>query len=140
MTAKQKFKKETVAKALYKAGTILGAAQILKCDRQTVYNYLKRYPELEEAVYEAKERLCDIAEAGLASNIHSKHPASIFFFLKTFGKNRGYVERQEVTGKDGENLFKQAADEFEHSIAQKLKAATATKVPKKPKRGRKSKS
>ncbi len=27
------------------------------------------------------------------------------FFLKTQGKSRGYIERQEITGADGKKLF-----------------------------------
>ena len=30
---------------------------------------------------------------------------SIFFFLKTLGKNRGFVERIESTGKDGKDII-----------------------------------
>ena len=43
----------------------------------------------------------DTAEDALMTNVGERHPASVFFVLKTLGKQRGYVERLETTGKDG---------------------------------------
>tara|TARA_R110000787_G_scaffold165742_2_gene278817 strand:- start:38 stop:394 length:357 start_codon:yes stop_codon:yes gene_type:complete len=104
MAKTDKFKKDEIATALEKAGTVSGAAQILGCNRRTVYTYMKKYPVLEDAIHDARERLLDIAESALMSNIKDKHPSSVFFFLKTMGKNRGYVERIENTGKNGEPI------------------------------------
>ena len=46
----------------------------------------------------------DFAESALHDNIKNGKEASIIFYLKTKGKNRGYVERQEITGKEGEPI------------------------------------
>jgi hypothetical protein len=46
----------------------------------------------------------DFAESSLHKQIQSGVPASTIFYLKTRGKGRGYIERQEITGRDGEPL------------------------------------
>ena len=53
-------------------------------------------PEYREAVRLLDERTIDFAESHLHALIKDKNPAATIFFLKTKGKNRGYVERQEV--------------------------------------------
>jgi len=37
----------------------------------------------------------------LFENIRDGKTSETIFYLKTKGKNRGYVERQEITGADG---------------------------------------
>jgi len=103
-TGTRKFTKKEIVSALAKAGTKLGAAKILGCHRDTITTYMRRDPEIADAVQEARENLIDIAEIGLMRNVSDRHPASIFFTLKTLGKDRGYVERTETTGKDGAPL------------------------------------
>lgn len=97
----EKFTHEEIIIALSKAGTISGAAIILGCDRSTVATYQNKHPEIRAAVIEAKEKLLDIAESELMKNVKRGHPSSVFFTLKTLGKNRGYVERVESTGAEG---------------------------------------
>ena len=43
----------------------------------------------------------DFAESELMKLIKDGNVAATIFFLKTQGKARGYIERQEVTGADG---------------------------------------
>jgi hypothetical protein len=45
------------------------------------------------------------AQAILIKNIKEGNTAELLFYLKTQGKSRGYVERQETTGADGEPLI-----------------------------------
>lgn len=100
--ANERFTAEEVAKAIEQSKGILAvAARSLSCNRGTVDNYIKRYPTVKKAFDEANETTIDFVESKLLKNIDDGDTASIIFFLKTKGKNRGYVERQEISGKDG---------------------------------------
>ena len=85
-------------------GLISQAATHLHCDRGTIYDYMKRYPEIRDALKDEREAMTDVAELALYSRIIAGEGWAICFYLKTQGKGRGYVERHEVTGKDGEAL------------------------------------
>lgn len=99
---RQRYTKEAVEEALKKSGGLAsGAARILDCSVQTVLNYIKRFPELEEIRRDVVTRVVDKAEAGLFQLVSEGDRTSIIFTLKTLGRNRGYSERHEVTGKDG---------------------------------------
>lgn len=92
----QRFTKQQIAEALEKAaGFQTVAAQILKCDRMTIANYLKRYPELAEIHTNVVDTFLDKAELKLQGQIEKGNMAAIIFYLKTKGKTRGYVERVE---------------------------------------------
>jgi hypothetical protein len=43
----------------------------------------------------------DTAESALFNQIKEGNVTSIIFYLKTKGRRRGYVERQEISGPDG---------------------------------------
>jgi hypothetical protein len=64
--------------------------------RQTHYNWLKSDPEYREQCAALEERTVDFVESHLHKLIRDGNPAATIFFLKTKGKNRGYVERQEI--------------------------------------------
>ena len=71
-----KFTEDQIAKALIKSATVTGAAQILGCTRKTIYDYMKKYPDLKDAIHDAREQMLDVAETALMSNIKDKHPSS----------------------------------------------------------------
>jgi hypothetical protein len=50
------------------------------------------------------EELNDIAELKLRQAVQKGEPWSIKYQLSTQGKKRGYIERQEITGEDGNEL------------------------------------
>lgn len=84
-------------------GLIALAAAQLGCSRATVYNYIKRYPELEEVVNGEREKLIEEAIVGLRAGIGKGEPWAVCFTLKTLGKDWGFSERTEHrhTGEDG---------------------------------------
>jgi hypothetical protein len=76
----------------------------LQVDRVTLYKWIEQ-EGLEQAVIEGRNTRLDFVESKLDQKIDGGDTTAIIFFLKTQGKSRGYVERQELTGADGKKLF-----------------------------------
>jgi transposase len=74
---------------------VTDAARRLGCGRTTLYRFLERHPELRQAIEDGRNRLVDLAEKRLADLVAEGHPSAVIFTLKTLGKHRGYIERQE---------------------------------------------
>ena len=90
------------AKALRdQKGFVTHAARQLGISRQRLHTLIKNHPTVKEAVDDAREEMKDFAESKLYQGISEGNTALIIFYAKTQMKDRGYVERQEVTGKDG---------------------------------------
>lgn len=91
-----KIKPEAMIDAITKSrGMVTIAADLLKCSPQTIYNYMERYPDVKAARENARERMLDTAELNLYQAINKGDMTAIIFYLKTQGKRRGYIERQE---------------------------------------------
>ena len=98
MAGKQRFSTQQVINALRSArGIQYGAALILKCTRQTVSNYIDRYPTVKQVYDEERESMIDIAESRLLDSVIRGDAWAIGFTLRTLGRDRGYVVRQETT-------------------------------------------
>lgn len=93
--------KEAIVKAF---GNLSTAAKSLQVERATLYAWIEA-EGLEEAVMEGRNRRLDFAESMLDKGMKDGNMTAIIFYLKTQGKSRGYIERQEVTGADGKKLF-----------------------------------
>lgn len=86
-----------IIKALRESrGLVAVAARKLGCARQTIYNRAEKSEAVREALEEAREFTTDVAEAALFRAIEQGEAWAVCFYLKTQGKGRGYVERQEV--------------------------------------------
>jgi len=97
----QRFTEEQVAQAVRDTrGIATAAASKLGCNPSTIYAYLKRYPDLDEVLSEARESALDFAESKLMDAIEDGNLTAIIFFLKTRGKSRGYSERPEYDPPD----------------------------------------
>lgn len=104
---------EQVEAALRATGGFLSlAAQRLGCSYKTVYRRIRASTRLQEALQEIADKRLDLAEAALTKAINNGESWAVCFYLKCKGKHRGYVERTEVTGRDGGPI--------EHSAAEKL--------------------
>lgn len=76
-------------------GMVSHAAKSLGTSRSTLKRYVDTYPEVQEAVYEAREDMGDTAEGKLFEAILNGEPWAITFYLKTQHKARGYIERSQ---------------------------------------------
>ena len=100
-----RFKAEQFLEAIPgSGGFVTTIAKRVGCSRKTVYAGIANYPTVKQAVQDEKDALKDMAENELLRQIKEGNTTATIFFLKTQGKNRGYVERQELTGAEGETL------------------------------------
>jgi hypothetical protein len=100
--------KKEVLKALEKSlGIVTVACRNSSVSRTQFYVWLKEDEDFARAVKDMDNLALDFAESKLHEQISNNIPTSTIFYLKTKGKKRGYVERQEITGADGlPNNFK----------------------------------
>lgn len=86
-------KKESVIKALEQSlGIITSACKAVNISRKTFYQWMKDDKEFAERVRNMSELALDFTETALLKNIKEGKEASIIFYLKTKGKERGYIE------------------------------------------------
>ncbi len=102
---KQHLKKEQFIEALEKSmGIMSQAAKKIGVERTTPYRWMREDEEFKDRVDEVQNVVLDFAETKLFELVQEGHPSATIFLLKTRGKERGYVERQEITGSDGKGL------------------------------------
>jgi uncharacterized protein YabN with tetrapyrrole methylase and pyrophosphatase domain len=82
-------------------GNMAAVGRALGVTRQGVWDYVQKHEALKEVQKELRETFVDNIESGLYSAAIAGNVTAQIFILKTLGKDRGYVERQEVTGKEG---------------------------------------
>ena len=89
-------KKETFLKSLKSnLGNISEACKSIKISRQTYYRWIDKDDDFKQSCEDVSESLLDLAENKLLEKINKYDTTSIIFFLKTKGKKRGYIEKQE---------------------------------------------
>ena len=89
--------KETFLQALkLNLGNISQSCKASNIGRQTYYNWVDDDEEFKHSCKDVEESLLDLAENRLLEKIDKYDITAIIFFLKTKGKKRGYIEKQEV--------------------------------------------
>jgi hypothetical protein len=89
--------KKAMLEALEKSlGVVTSACKSVNIARQTHYRWLQEDAEYKAAVDELSDVAIDFAESQLHKQIKDGNTSATIFFLKTKGKKRGYVERQEI--------------------------------------------
>jgi DNA-binding transcriptional MerR regulator len=98
----RKYTQEQVIEALKQSkGLIAPAARALGCSRDTIRSYLEEYPAVGQAKLDQREAVTDMAENALYQAILDREAWAVCFYLKCMAKDRGYVERAELTGAKG---------------------------------------
>jgi hypothetical protein len=91
-------KKELMLEALKKSlGIVTTACQNVGISRVTHYEWLNTDPEYKKSVEALDDVVLDFAESKLHQSINNGSDTATIFFLKTKGKKRGYIEKQEIT-------------------------------------------
>ena len=97
--------KKAMIEALEKSlGVVTTAAKTVGIDRSTHYEWLKTDQKYKDAVESIGDIALDFAESQLHKQMQAGDTTACIFYLKTKGKKRGYVERQELTGEDGKPI------------------------------------
>lgn len=109
-------KKDAMLQALTTSlGNVTEAAAAVGMSRETHYDWLKNDPEYAAAVASLKNVALDFAESQLKKLMEgaerqalthdgevvtikdAPNTSAVIFYLKTQGKHRGYIERQELS-------------------------------------------
>ena len=97
--------KKALVEALEKSlGVVTTACKIVGIDRTTFYRYLKDDEAFAKQVQDIENIAIDFVESQLFKQIKDGNTTATIFYLKTKAKKRGYVERQEITGAEGEKI------------------------------------
>ena len=94
---KTDIKKSEMVDALERSlGIVTTACKSVGIHRSTHYEWMKTDADYSKAVKAVEDRTLDFAESHLHKLIKDGNPAATIFFLKTKGKGRGYIEKQEI--------------------------------------------
>ncbi len=83
-------------------GVVTTAAKMVGIDRGTHYLWLENDEAYKLAVKSIDDVAVDFAESQLHKQIKQGSTSATIFYLKTKGKRRGYVERQELEHSGGD--------------------------------------
>jgi hypothetical protein len=88
--------KKALLEALDKSlGVVTTACKIAGVSRRTYYDYYNKDADFKEQADDIGNVVIDFAESKLHKAIEQGNITAIIFYLKTKGKERGYVERVE---------------------------------------------
>ena len=97
MTTFMDMNKRMMISALEKTlGVVTSACKIVGIARSTHYNWYDNDRDYRDAVDDISNIALDFAESKLHEMIKDKDTTATIFYLKTKGKKRGYIERNEI--------------------------------------------
>ena len=98
-TERTEHNKKEILEALEKTlGNVTTACKMVGIGRTTFYDWMNNDEEFKKEVDDIQNVTLDYVEGKLINQIRQDNVTSIIFYLKTKGKGRGYVERQEISG------------------------------------------
>lgn len=98
-------KKEVLEALAKNSGIVASTCRACNISRFTFYKWYNNDSEFAEKVDDVKELQKDFAESLILKKMKEGDTTMIIFYAKTQMKDRGYTERQELTGKDGADLL-----------------------------------
>jgi AcrR family transcriptional regulator len=94
---KRPSKKKLIALIHKSSGIVYPIAQSLGVARSTVYYWIHSDEDLEQAFSDARESTLDVVESKYFKAAVEGSERAQEFLLKTLGKDRGYVERKDIS-------------------------------------------
>ena len=105
MLEKTEDNKSKMLKALEQYyGIVTTSCQSVGISRITHYRWLEEDKDYKAKVQDIKNSAIDFVESKLFDCIKGEKETSIIFYLKTIGKSRGYVPRQEIDTGDNKEF------------------------------------
>lgn len=112
--AKKRLFLEALKKSLGVLAPAMEAAGVRH--RDTIIRWREEDAAFAEAMDECAAVCGDFVENSLLRLVKEGNAAAVIFYCKTKLKNRGYTERTELTGKDGDPLIPGTPEEKEAEI------------------------
>lgn len=89
--------KNALVQAMEKSlGVVTTACRNVGCDRSTFYEYYNNDEDFKNEIDSLKNVALDFAESQLHQKMKKGDTTAIIFYLKTQGKDRGYVETRKI--------------------------------------------
>ena len=88
------------------AGNVTAAARGLGVGRTSLHARIAKSPQLQQVLQEEREALVDMAESALRAEVLDRNMTAVIWTLKASpeAKRRGWGERQEVAGINGQDI------------------------------------
>lgn len=87
---------EVIARIESNKGNVSAVARNFGVSRRTILRFADEHPTVRAALDDARQAMLDNAESVLYSKVLQGSTAELIFFLKTQGRERGYIERSEL--------------------------------------------
>lgn len=107
MASKTLHTKKALIEAMQKSlGNVSQSCRIVGVSRDTYYSYYNTDDDFKKSCNDCDNIALDFVESQLHKQIKDGVPSSTIFYLKTKGKKRGFVEKQEIEHSGGIDGFK----------------------------------
>jgi len=94
---KKEVNKKAILEALEKSlGVVTTAVKLVGISRSTFYKWIEEDQDFAKKVKDIENITLDFAESQLHTQIKDGSTSATIFYLKTKGKKRGYIERQDI--------------------------------------------
>lgn len=105
MGAAKAYKKEAIIEAIKDSGAIISTvARRLGCTWITAKKYINRWEETKRAFVDEEETILDMAESVLFGAVKDRDVQAAKWLLSRKARQRGYSDRIEHTGIDGDEI------------------------------------
>ena len=114
------------------AGVIVFAAQKLGISRKTLHQWIAEDAEFQEVLHEIREETLDLAEAKFLVLMREGDREALRFYLRCFGRKRGWIETTRIEGPNGQAamvVIADAAASFDGKLLGLIAAADANRAP-----------